>query len=70
LDRKVVASSLKGSSYTLDLSHVAPGTHHVLLTAVGVHTRFSLDATRATVESAKSLPVESEISFDYGAVAM
>jgi hypothetical protein len=66
LDGKTVATSIQGSSYSLDISHVASGTHRVLLTAAGVHTRFSLDATHVAVLSPKPLPVRSEISFDYG----
>jgi hypothetical protein len=66
LDGKTIATSLQGSSYSLDISHVAAGTHRVLLTAAGVHTRFSLDATHVAVLSRKPLPVQSEISFDYG----
>jgi hypothetical protein len=66
LDGKTVATSLQGSSYSLDISRVASGTHRVLLTAAGVHTRFSLDATHPAVLSPKPLPVQSEISFDYG----
>jgi len=65
LDGKAVASSLQGSTYSLDLSRVAPGTHRVQLTAHGVNTVFALDATRPTFQSAKPLPVESEVSFDY-----
>jgi hypothetical protein len=66
LDGKTVATSIQGSSYSLDIAHVAAGTHRVLLTAVGVHTRFSLDATHVATLSPKPLPVQSEISFYYG----
>lgn len=66
LDGKIVAKSIQGDSYSLDISHVALGTHQVLLTAAGVHTQFSLDATHPAVLSAKPLPVQSEISFDSG----
>jgi len=66
LDGKTVATSIQGSSYSLDISHLESGTHRILLTAAGVHTRFSLDATRPAVLSPEPLPVQSEVSFDYG----
>lgn len=65
LDGKTIATSLQGSSYALDLSHISSGTHRVLLTAAGVYTRFSLDAARRTIESSQPLPVVSEVSFTY-----
>jgi hypothetical protein len=64
LDGKTVASSLSGSDYALDISHIPSGTHRVLLTAAGVYTRFSLDAARPTSESSNPLPVDSEVTFD------
>jgi hypothetical protein len=66
LDGKTVATSIQGSSYSLDISHVASGTHRVLLTAAGVHTRFSLDPAHRAVLSPEPLPVQSEIGFDKG----
>jgi hypothetical protein len=69
LDGKVVAPAVTGAEYKLDLSQVKPGSHHVLLTAAGVYTHFALDPSHATQQSAEKLPVESEISFDYGGPA-
>jgi hypothetical protein len=66
LDGKLISSSLTGSSYTLDLSHLQSGTHHVQLTAVGVQTHFPLDASRRTERSTQPIPVTSEINFEYG----
>jgi len=66
LDGKVVATALTGSGYKLDLSQVKHGSHHVRLTAAGVYTNFSLDPSHATQHSTEKLPVQSEISFDYG----
>ena len=66
LDGKVVAPALTGSGYKLDLSQVKHGSHHVRLTAAGVYTNFSLDPSHATQHSTEKLPVQSEISFDYG----
>jgi len=69
LDGKTVASSLNGSDYTLDISLISPGAHSIVLTAAGVHTRFSLDAGQPAIESPKPLPVQSEVTFDYVAHA-
>jgi hypothetical protein len=66
LDGKVVAPALTGSGYKLNLSEVKPGSHHVRLTAAGVYTHFSMDPSHATHQSTEKLPVQSEISFDYG----
>jgi hypothetical protein len=63
LDGKMVAPSVKGTEYRLDLSGVKRGTHRVRLTAAGVYTHFSLDPLHATQLSPGKLPVESEISF-------
>jgi len=64
LDGKAVASSLKGTEYALDISHISSGTHRVLLTAAGVYTRFSLDSASPTSESSQPLSVESEVNFE------
>lgn len=65
LDGKRVANNIEGQSYTLPLSHVSPGTHHVTLTANGAHTYFDLNPDRLTQKSAKPLPVTSTIEFRY-----
>jgi hypothetical protein len=67
VDGSLVASSLTGSSYKLDLSAMKPGTHRVRLTAAGVETRFALDDSQPAAQSAKPLPVTSDITFEYGA---
>jgi hypothetical protein len=67
VDGSLVASSLTGSSYKLDLSGMKPGTHHVRLTAAGVETRFALDDLQPAAQSGKPLPVTSDITFEYGA---
>jgi hypothetical protein len=64
LDGKLVAASVTGSSYTLDISGMKAGIHRVQLHAVGVQTRFSLDPTEPAGPSPKPLPVVSEFSFD------
>ena len=64
LDGHTVATDLTGTKYTLDLSGVPPGTHHVRLTAVGAQTYFDLDPRRLATRSAKPLPVTSEIEFE------
>jgi hypothetical protein len=66
LDGKLIASSLTGSSYTLDLSHLQSGMHRVQLTAAGAQTRFPLDASRMTERSTQAIPVTSEVTFEYG----
>ena len=68
LDGKVVASSLGGSAYKLDLTHLAQGKHSVQLTAAKVHTFFSLDASQPATLSGKPLPVTAEVTFVYGGV--
>ncbi len=69
LDGKLIAASLQGSSYTLDLSHLQSGMHRVQLTAVGAQTLFPLDASRRTERSTRPLPVTSEVTFAYGTSA-
>ncbi len=64
LDGKIIASRIKGNEFALDTSQLSPGPHRILLTAAGVYTYFSLDATRATEKSSKWLPVDSEITFE------
>lgn len=67
LDGKVVAASLTGSAYTLDLRQLARGEHRIQLTAAGVHTRFSLDPSQPAAPSQNPLPVTAEVTFTYGA---
>jgi hypothetical protein len=64
LDGKPVGSSLTGSAYKLDLSNLKPGTHHVQLTAAGVHTLFPLDESRMTEQSQQPLPVTSDLTIE------
>lgn len=66
VDGHVIRSSLQGSSYTLDVTHMQPGQHKVKLTASGVYTYFSLGPEQATVRSKKALPVDSEITIELG----
>jgi hypothetical protein len=70
VDGKVIASSLTGSSYRLQLSPMKTGAHRVQLTAVGVQTRFSLDELRITEQSEQPLPVTSEITIEYAVHAI
>ncbi len=65
LDGHVVAGQLTGNNYTLSLSAVAPGKHHLILAAQGVHTYFDLAPARLTTRSPVPLPVTSEIVFTY-----
>lgn len=65
LDGKRVASDIQGQTYTVALRHLASGTHHVTLTANGVHTYFDLNSDELTQKSAKPLPVTSTVEFHY-----
>ena len=65
LDGHAVGDKLTGNSYTLSLSGVPPGKHHLILTAQGVHTYFDLSPARLTTRSGQPLPVISEIDFTY-----
>jgi hypothetical protein len=65
LDGHVVADNLAGNSYSLSLSAIPPGKHHVTLTARGVHTYFDLSASRLSTRSSQPLPVTSEVEFTY-----
>ena len=65
LDGDVVADKLMGNSYTLSLSAIPPGTHHIKLTARGVHTYFDLSPSKLATRSSQPLPVTSEIEFTY-----
>jgi hypothetical protein len=65
LDGHVVADDLVGNNYTLSLSAISPGKHHVTLTARGVHTYFDLSPAKLTTRSRQRLPVTSEIDFTY-----
>jgi hypothetical protein len=47
----------------MDLSHLRPGKHRVLLVANGGHTYFDLAPEKLTEKSAKPLPVTSTIDF-------
>lgn len=69
VDGKVIASSLTGSSYRLQISGMAAGTHRVQLTAADVITHFSLDESRMTERSAQALPVTSDITITYPGIA-
>ena len=65
LDGHVVADKLTGNSYTLSLSAIPPGKHHITLTAHGVHTYFDLSPSKLATRSSRPLPVTSEIEFTY-----
>jgi len=65
LDGHVVADKLMEDSYTLLLSTIPPGKHHVTLTAHGVHTYFDLSPSKLTTRSLQPLPVSSEVEFTY-----
>lgn len=65
LDGTPVAKNLTGSEYTLHLSGVASGTHHIKLLAGGVHTYFDLTPSRQTVKSTDPLSVTSILAIQY-----
>jgi hypothetical protein len=65
LDGHVVADKLLGNSYTLSLSAIPQGKHHITLSARGVHTYFDLSPSKLTTRSSQPLPVTSEIEFTY-----
>jgi hypothetical protein len=64
VDGKQVQNALTGTAYTLDIRSIGSGHHTARLKAAGVHTYFSLDPQRTTSRSSRSLPVESEITFE------
>jgi hypothetical protein len=61
VDGKGVSQFIRGSSYELSTARMLPGKHEVKLTAVGMHTYFSLDPEHAATRSFRKLPVESTI---------
>lgn len=65
LDGKVVAGSIQGTKYVLNLSHVKAGKHKLTLIANGVHTYFDLSPNRLAKKSSEPLPVTSAIEFTY-----
>jgi hypothetical protein len=65
VDAKIVAEQLHGESYTLNLLSLAPGKHHVMLQANGVHTYFDLAPERLATRSPTPLKVTSAIDFIY-----
>jgi hypothetical protein len=69
LDAHVIADKLLGHSYTLSLSAIPPGKHHITLTARGVHTYFDLSPSKLTTRSRQPLPVTSEVEFTYSPAA-
>ncbi len=65
VDGKTVAENLNGNSFSLKLSSLAAGKHHVTLLANGVHTYFDLAPGRLAARSRAQLPVTSAIDFTY-----
>lgn len=65
LDGASVATKVTGSDYTIHLSGVAPGTHHIELLAGGAHTYFDLKPRRRTFRSPHPLPVTSILAIQY-----
>ena len=65
LDGHAVADKLMGSRYTLSLSAIPPGKHHITLTAQGAHTYFDLSPSKLATRSSQPSPVTSEIEFTY-----
>jgi len=65
MDGKTVANNITGQNYTLDLSQIHAGEHHVNLVANGVHTYFELGPEKLAEKSGTPLPVTSTIEFNY-----
>jgi hypothetical protein len=65
LDGKTVANNITGQNYTLDLSQIHSGKHHVNLVANDVHTYFDLGPEKLAEKSGTPLPVRSAIEFNY-----
>lgn len=65
LDGKTVVNKIQGETYTLNLSHISSGKHHVTLIAHGVHTYFNLNPKAQTHKSVKPVPVTSTVEFQY-----
>jgi hypothetical protein len=69
LDGRVVADKIREDHYTLSLSAISLGKHHLTLIAHGVHTYFDLSPAKLTTRSPQPLPVTSEIEFTYSPAA-
>ena len=65
MDGKIVANNITGQNYTLDLSQIHSGKHHVNLVANGAHTYFDLGPEKLAEKSGPPLPVTSTIEFNY-----